>query len=112
MVLCLAGNAEAASITDPIVFEFGSTSIFYGTDPDGRIFNTRDDEGVVAWLTTSSDDYAFEFYDFITYKHIFDPPDGTITSATLTLTLRENDDPDEWARVWYSPYTWGIVTGI
>jgi len=107
MVLCLSGNAKAALITDTIVFEFGSTSIFYGTDPDGRIFNTRDDDGVVAWLTTSRDDYAFEFYDFITYKHIFDMPEGTITSATLTLTLRENDDPDEWARVWYRPYAWG-----
>lgn len=116
MSLCLAGSAEAASIIDTIVFEYASTDLYYGTDPDGRIWKTRDeDPGVVAWLNTSRDDYAYGFYDYITYQHICHLRDATITSATITLTLRENDTPDEWATVSYTlfynylvPVDWDI----
>jgi hypothetical protein len=94
VILLLAGTARADFITDVIVFEFGSTDSYYGTDPDGRIQRLSSDPGVVAWLNTPVGSLE---PDMIVYAHFFAPPDGTITSAVLTLTLRENDANPEYA---------------
>ncbi len=107
LVIGLAATAGADTIKDIIVFDFDSTVHETATDPDGRIFNIPADHGVVSWLTQPIEDLFHP--DFIAYVHRFDMPNGTITAATLTLTLRENDAAGEWAYVVHGEMqTWDI----
>jgi hypothetical protein len=94
-VLCLSGWAGATTLTD--------TTLFYGN-------GTNQAGDLVAYGGSSVNKLEF-FSDYVTWNHMFsfDPAAAQILSATLALTLRDDNDVLwEFAFGWTEGGSWDL----